>query len=337
MPRFLLRSLLVLFLLTVCASVASADEVRLRNGDRYTGKVVELVAGRLKFDTGHGTVTVAWGDVEMLDIADALLVTVRNSPPRLASLRSVAGGGLVLEPYDVVVSMQDLVALAHPQQFHVGGDANAGLQASGGNTDVHSLIVNGELVAQGMGNRYTLGASVNHASTAGAVTNDNATGSLRYDRFFNPRLYANANVLMTHDQFRDLRLRTALGSALGYQVFNGTRVKLRTELGYGYVNETFATETEQGDRYHAARDTVRLDVNIIGTRFSVFHQHDGFFGLIGSNRLFVQTRNGLRMVLMGGVVATIEYDLDYDRSALPGRKRTDHTAALTFGYRFGMP
>lgn len=337
MPRFLLRCLLVLCLLAVCASAAAADEVRLRNGDRYTGKVVELVAGKLKFDTGHGTLSVSWGDVEMLDIPDVLLVTVRNNPPRLASLRSVAGGGLVLEPYNIVFPMEDLLALAHPQQFRVGGDANAGLQASGGNTDLHSLLVNGELIAQGMGNRYTFAATVNQASNAGVATSDNATGSLRYDRFFNPRLYANANVLMTHDQFRDLRLRTAAGSALGYQVLNGSRVKLRAELGYGYVNEAFATDAEQGDHYHAARDTVRLDINIIGTRFGVFHQHDGFFGLIGSNRLFVQTRNGLRMVVIGGVVATIEYDLDYDRSALPGRKRTDHTAGLTFGYRFGTP
>jgi hypothetical protein len=327
------RSFLVLCLLLICAATASADEVRLRNGDRYTGKVLELAGGTLKFDTGHGTVSVPWGDVEMLDVVQPMLVTVRHDRPRMEAVRSADGGGLVLEPAGVVVAMADLVAMAHPQEFRIGGDANAGVQASGGNADANSLRFDGELVAQGMGNRYTVGATVNRQSSSGVATDDKATGSVRYDRFFNPRLYANANVLLAHDQFRDLTLRTAFGSALGYQVFNTARVKLRAELGYGYVSEDFAMSP--GDRYHAARDTMRLDVNIIGRRLSVFHQHDGFFGLIGSNRLFVQTRNGLRMVLVGGVVATFEYDVDYDRSALPGRKRTDHTTGLTFGYRFG--
>lgn len=331
--RVPLRLSLTLGLLLLCPAVVAADEVSLRNGDHVTGKVVELASGTLKFDTGHGTLNLPWSDVMTIDIVDALMVTVRNNRPRLETVRSVEGGGVVLEPDGFVAPMEDVIALVRPQQFHVGGDVNAGMQASGGNTDVTSLRVDGDLVAQGMANRYTVGATVNQASSNGQSTDDKATGSLRYDRFFNPRVYANSNVLLTHDRFRDLRLRTALGLALGYQVFDSRHLRLGAELGYGYVNERFASAP--GDRYHAARDTVRLDIFVDGQRLSLFHQHDGFFGLIGSHRLFVQTRNGIRMILIGGLVATLEYDLDYDRAALPGRKRTDHTGGLTFGYRFG--
>lgn len=328
-----LRFFFALVLCLLYPALVLADAVTLRNGDRFTGRVVQLSSGTLKFDTGHGTLNVPWRDVQMIDISDAVIVTVRNNPPRLATIRSPEDGGLVLEPGGAIVPMENVVALARPQVFRTGGNASAGLQTSGGNTDVNSLRVDGEFVAQGMGNRYTVSATVNQASSNGVATDDKATGSLRYDRFFGPRVYANANALLTHDRFRDLRLRTALGLALGYQALDTARLRLGTELGYGYVNERFATAA--GDRYHAARDTVRLDVFADGQRVSFFHQHDGFFGLIGSHRLFIQARNGVRIVLIGSIVATIEFDLDYDRAALPGRKRTDHTAGLTFGYRFG--
>jgi hypothetical protein len=37
---------------------------------------------------------------------------------------------------------------------------------------------------------------------------------------------------------------------------------------------------------------------------------------------------------VAGLVSTIQSDLDYDRTPAPGRKNTDRTFALTFGYRF---
>jgi hypothetical protein len=248
-------------------------------------------------------------------------------------VRTLDGGGFVLEPDGFIVPMEDLIGLSRIQPLLLGGDASAGVQSSGGNTDVNSLRVDGEIIARTMANRYTLSAAVSRASNAGVLTDDKATGTLRYDRFFNPRFYANGNALLTHDGFRDLRLRTAIGLALGYQVFDNRRVRLGAELGYGYVSERFLHTP--GDRYQAGRDSVHLDVFLIGRRLSFFHRHDGFFGLVGSRRLFVQTHNGLRMVLIGGLVATLEYDVDYDRAALPGRRLTDHAAGLTFGYRFG--
>jgi hypothetical protein len=45
-------------------------------------------------------------------------------------------------------------------------------------------------------------------------------------------------------------------------------------------------------------------------------------------------KNGVRLGLFGGLVTTAQIDFDYDRSPAPGRRNTDRTFALTFGYRF---
>ena len=65
-----------------------------------------------------------------------------------------------------------------------------------------------------------------------------------------------------------------------------------------------------------------------------FHKHDGYFGVEGEDNLFVKTHQGARLTVVKNFVTTIQYDLDYDASPSPGRKATDRTFALTFGYRF---
>ena len=71
-----------------------------------------------------------------------------------------------------------------------------------------------------------------------------------------------------------------------------------------------------------------------GSDLIVFHRNDGFFGFTGEDNLFVQTRNGVRVGLAAGLVTTVQYDVDYDKSPAPGRKTTDRALGLTFGYRF---
>jgi hypothetical protein len=45
-------------------------------------------------------------------------------------------------------------------------------------------------------------------------------------------------------------------------------------------------------------------------------------------------KNGVRLGVVARLVTTIQVDLDYDHSPVPGSKNTDRTFALTFGYRF---
>lgn len=109
-------------------------------------------------------------------------------------------------------------------------------------------------------------------------------------------------------------------------------MKLSVEGGYGHVNENYSTQADTS--YHALRETTSFDLFLAGKRINPFHRNDTFFGFTGDDNLFVHMRNGLRLSIVGGLVATIEYDLDYDKSPAPGRKTTDHSTGFTFGYRF---
>ncbi len=314
----------IVFLITVLAtalsaSLAAADEVRLKNGDRYSGTVVQLDAGTLTFKTPHGDLEIPWNEVAALTVDGPTVV------------RTVDGRTATLQSGEIDVAATGGLSRPDPGLVITGG-AGAGFLDTGGNTDVRSLRMDGDMVVRQSANRYTAAGAVNRASNLDVETARSWTGSARYDRFLTPRLFLNGHTILTNDEFRDLDLRTAVGGGLGYQVADTPRIKFSVEGGPGFVNENFQSAPD--DSYTALREAARLDVLLTGRRVVLFHAHDGYFGVTGDDNLFMKMQNGIRLALVGGFVTTAQMDLDYDRSPAPGRRNSDRTFALTFGYRF---
>ena len=329
----MVRRLLPLCAFLLFAAPATADQLTLTNGDRITGTVAALGGNTLIVASPHGQLKIPWGDVATLVIDDPILVTVGDAAP--TEVRIAAGdaaGRVTLNPGGSVELIQ-IVALTRPiPPLAFAGGANAGMMTTGGNTDVNSLRLDGDLAVRQTANRYSATAAINRAKDRDLETAENWTTSANYDRFLTPRFFVNANSIFTNDKFRDLDLRTALGAGVGYQVFDTPVVKLTANGGLGWVNENF--DVAEDDSYTAARESATLEIAIVPDRVSFIHQHDGYFGVTGDDNLFVKAKNGIRLALLGGLVTTIQQDLDYDRSPAPGRKNTDRTFALTFGSRF---
>jgi putative salt-induced outer membrane protein YdiY len=325
---------LILAALLCAASPALADELRLANGDRISGRVVSLAGGTLRFATDHGELRLPWSSVTALAVDELILATIDDGTPApvtIAIAREPQRAALT--PGGDAVDLQRITALARPQPpVIVDGGANAGLVSSSGNTDVNSLRLDGDVVTRAGANRYTASAAVTRSEDSDVETARNWSGSLKYDRFLTPRLFVNANAIFANDRFRDLKLRTALGGGLGYQILQTPVVTLTADAGIGWVNENL--ELQPDDRYTAARESAALTVAVIPDRLQLFHQHDVYAGVTGHDNLFFRTQNGVRLGLAAGFVTTLRLDTDYDRSPSPGLRNVDQTFSLTFGYRF---
>jgi putative salt-induced outer membrane protein YdiY len=315
----LVSSLCTAVLLGLVPPQVFADELRLKNGDRYSGTVIALDGGTLTFKTAHGQLAIPWSEVTALSVDEEIIVKT--------------AGGEEGSRAAVAIDVAATVGLRRPQPpLVVTGGASAGFVATGGNTDVSSLRVDGDAGVRQRDNRYSFGAAVNRARTVGVETARNWTATMRYDRFLSRRMFVNGSGIFTHDPFRDLDLRTALGAGLGYQLLETPVSRLSVEGGAGYVRQNF--DATPDDSYAALREAATLEVLLAAKRVVLFHQHDGYFGVTGDDNLFLKAQNGVRLALVAGFVATAQVDVDYDRSPAPGRRSTDRTFALTFGYRF---
>lgn len=307
-------------LLAAPAVATAADELRLKNGDRLTGDVVKLEDGTLTFKTAHGQLTVPWAEVTALTLDAPMMVTRSSAGPQMLTLESV--------------TLAEVTSLAPPEAgLVVSGGANAGFLATGGNTHIDNLHLDGEGVARRRSDRFTAAVTLNHAEDQDRETASNTTVSLNYDRFLTRRLFANGNAIFTNDRFRGIDLRSAFGAGIGYDVWTTARSTLSVDGGLGYVRENF--DAAPDDEYAAAREGARLSVFLAERRVEAFHRHGGYFGLSGEDNLFIRMQNGVRFSLVGGLVSTVQLDIDYDRNPPPGRETTDRSVSMTFGYRFG--
>jgi putative salt-induced outer membrane protein YdiY len=329
-----MRRLLLFCAVLLVAAPATADEILLTNGDRFTGTVVSMTANTLTVTTPYGPVKIAWADVANLTITDPILVitTTGTAPAEVRIAAGDAAGRVTLDPGGPI-ELAQIVGLARPQPaMIIDGGANAGFVNSGGNTEVNSLRLDGDVTIRAGANRYNAAAAVNRAEDRGVQTAENWNLGFNYDRFLTERLFVNGNAIFTNDRFRDLDLRTALGVGVGYQFLNTARARLTANAGLGWVDENFDAGVD--DNYTAARESATFDLFLVPDRIQFFHQHDGYVGVTGDDNLFFRMKNGVRLGLFGGLVTTAQVDLDYDQSPSPGRENTDRTFALTFGYRF---
>ena len=315
------------------AAPATADEVRLMNGDRITGRVVSFGGGTLAFSTPLGDLRIPWDTVTSLVVEAPIRVTVGAAEPALVTIAAATTDRTVTLIPGGVTPLADITALARPEPpISFDGSANAGFVSTAGNTDVNNVHVDGDLVVRASANRYTVSVAINRAEDRDVESARNWSSSFKYDRFLIPRLFANANAIFTSDRFRDLDLRTAIGVGLGYQILQTPILTLTADAGLGWVNENL--EPGPDDRYTAARESASLTIAVVPELVEVFHQHDGYFSVTGDDNLFVRMQNGVRVRLAGGFVTTLRLDLDYDRTPAPARRNTDQTFSLTLGYRF---
>jgi putative salt-induced outer membrane protein YdiY len=325
----------VLFLL-LSVTAAFADVVELQNGDRITGTVTRLSGGTLTLKTAGGDLSIPWDMIRTLTSTAPLQVTIKGRPGKqtISAIATTAPGQLQLTPTGPVAATDITDIEPVTPNVSINGGASAGFLNSHGNTDVFALRMDGDLAIRQNKNRYSATAALNRVKDR-ALDRDTAKNwntALNYDRFLNKRLFINANAIFTNDEFRDIDLRSAFGLGLGYVVVDTPIVKLTANGGLGWVKENFFVAPD--DDYTAAHESVSLDVFAIPHRVEFFHKHDGYFGLEGDNKLFIKTNQGARLTVIKDFVTTFELDLDYDGSPSPGRKSTDRTLALTFGYRF---
>ena len=315
------------------APPAFADEIRLKNGDRITGVTTSLADGTLTFHAAGADLKIAWTDVASLAVDHPMLVTVGTATPVSATFSAAdASGQVTLTPGGPVL-LTNIVALSLPQPpWNITGGAGAGIVQTAGNTQLNSVRLTGDLIARGTRDRYTVSTIVTHAKDRGVETARNWSSTGKYDRFLTKRLFANANANFTNDRFRDIDLRTALGAGIGYQVIETPRTSLTADAGLAWVKENFRTIPD--DSYSAAHESAGLQVQLVPNRIQFFHQHDGYFGISGDDKMFFRTQNGVRLGLAAGFVTTLQEDVDYDRRPAPGRRQTDRTFSLALGYRF---
>lgn len=318
---------------------AVADVIQMKNGDRISGKVSAMAGDKLTIRTSYGDMAVKWSEVASVATDATTEVMLDDKTLLSGKVSSDSDGTLNITSNEIVqsapialtrVSYINPPANVSGRGLKMSGRINAGAARTSGNTDTQNIHVDGEAVARGVNNRFTVGAMYNQAEDKGVETANNTTGYMKYDQFFSKQWYGYVNGIVTEDAFKDLNLRTALGLGAGYQVFESPQTNLSVEGGLSYVNEDFIVAADNS--YPAARWALNYDHFLLGKTMQFFHKHEFLLGLQDANDMLFLSQTGLRVPLYKGVNATAQINYDWDKSPAAGASKTDTAYLFTLGY-----
>lgn len=320
-----LSLLSLLFLITLSwVRPAAADQLLLSNGDRLTGVVTGMVDGKITLETGYSNpIVVETAEIKAIFTERDLEVHLVNSSIRKARLTTTDQGTLLLLPSTgseaLPVTWQDISSI-NPPPKKWSTSITVGADVQSGNTERGSGSVEAEVKWKGDTDRLGARFLFNYAQEDGKLTARNSYGGLNHDHFFDGKLYAHLGLELLSDEFRDLNLRTVVGPAVGYQLWDQKERSLGVELGVTYFIEDH--KEDKDTRWATGRAAATLSWQILtGITFT-----DRIVTYPGIQRLGeYQLRNeaGITSAIRPGWSLRLSNIIEFDSNPATDVKKTD--------------
>jgi putative salt-induced outer membrane protein YdiY len=332
---------LSLAIAAAAASSALADTVKLKNGDVLTGRIVDVIGGKVTLKTdAAGDVKIDLAQVDTISTDAPITIELKDGTIIVVKAAAAKDGRLVVEGEGVErreLVLADVVSVNKPSRRWTGNLLGAGTWTRG-NSESTAISVDAHAENRGDVDRITADAWYRATRTKDETTGDESTSvrrtgaAAKYDCFFaETKAYAYGNTLAEKDAIADIDLRFIAGAGAGCQIADTPNTKFSGEAGLAWLYENYSGGTDT-----ASDPTVR-----VATRFQhdfnehvqLFDDFDAYKALNGSDWL-VHNKGGLREKLTGSLFAQQWIESTWDSTPAAGKERRDVIYYVGIGWSF---
>jgi len=324
----------------VVAASASADVIKLTNGDQISGVVGNITSGQI-------TVTTAYaGDVIIAMAAVSDIQTDGTYDLTLASGDKVSGqlvqNGLLVNGNVRPVQIEDVSLLAPPPSNDPVWNSRVDVFAtfSNGNTDTQTLSILGSTqYNHGIGgrNEHRATAFWGDAEADGATTQEVFELDYTYRRYLRDNWYVGANAEYFRDGLKEVNSRVTLGGLVGKLFWDNALGRLSAELGIAYVFEDLGSVNGGAALGKENNPALRWALNynrFLNTTTEFYHNQEILAILGGGRGQIFNSSTGFRLNFSDNLSASIRADLRHETDPPEGAHNSDITYALGVGYSF---
>lgn len=249
------------------ASVALADQIILKNGDKITGTIVKKDGDSIVIKTeSAGLITVIWSAVEKVVSETKLNVTLIDgqlikgkvdTENNKISVQTENAGTVAVEKDKINIVRSDAEQanfeamqerLRNPGLGDLwSGNADIGYSMTSGNSRTSTLTAGVRAARQTSRDKISVYANAVKAnnSTAGpSVSTANALWyGAKYDVNLNNKTFAFGSADFEHDRPQKLRVRSSFGAGLGYRAIRSEPTQLDLFAGAAYTLAYYTNNT----------------------------------------------------------------------------------------------
>jgi putative salt-induced outer membrane protein len=245
------------------SSAVLADQVTLKNGDRFTGKVVKSDGKTLVLHTdAAGDITIQFAAIQDIKTDQELHVSLKGGKTAVGPVTTTDGkieiatkttGTVEAPKEDVTLIRNDAEQLAYDKSLHPGlahgwnGGANVGFSIARGNSETENLALALNAVHPTLNDKIMLYVSSidtqNNLATPSTVANL-VQGGFRYDRNLNAKLFVFGAADFTSNALQFLDLRQVYSGGFGLHAIASDTTTFDFLGGVNYTHETYSNGTE---------------------------------------------------------------------------------------------
>ncbi|HUI52641.1 MAG TPA: DUF481 domain-containing protein [Terriglobales bacterium] len=261
------RSLLGILVFVFLGVSARADQITLKNGDRFTGKIVNGDGKTLLLKSEFaGDVTIQWDAITAIESTDNINITLKDGTRLSGKVTTqdgkfvVAGAAPAATPAaatkEAIVAVrndaeqrsfdQDAEKMAHPKfTYFWRGVFDTGLALTRGNSETANFTLAAKAVRETPRDKLTVYGNyifANNSSVPPTVTTANALDAgLRGDLNVSPRMFVFALTYYQTNELQHLDLRSVFGGGFGYHVIKTANTTFDVFGGITYDHDSFSS------------------------------------------------------------------------------------------------
>jgi putative salt-induced outer membrane protein YdiY len=245
-------------LIFCCVGSLCAEQVTLKNGDRFTGSIVSMSDKKLVLKTEHaGTIAIDFDAIAQFSSDQPMVVTRTDKQVISGPVKSEDSQVAVTTPSgtqqipmaDIAVMRSPADQAAYEKSLHPGmlegwdGGGNFGLALARGNSDTTNLALGFNAERPTTTDKWTIqAASIYSTSVTNGISSTSANalgGFIRYDHNLSKKLFAFGLFAGAYDHAQDLNERINPSGGLGYHLIASKVTTLDLLGGFGYTYENY--------------------------------------------------------------------------------------------------
>ncbi len=337
--------LAALLFLGVLGQAIHADEVFFKNGDRLSGKIEQLVDGKLVFKSDlAGAVTIDISNIQTLSSDVPLKVHLNDGTVLNQKLAKAEPNWFAIEDSETLKAQEfelaDVSSINPPPKPEPKwtGNISAGLTSTHGNTETDNISASVNLSKRTEKDRTQLSADYARARQKDPDTGEKMTTEdwwrtkAKYDYFFTKKLYGYLDGRYEKDAIAELDRRVIVGSGGGYQWIESEDMNFSTEAGVASLYEKFENQTDSNSEI-----SVQAGYNfdkLLMKNVKLIHELTYYPSIEQFSDYFLTSTAEVRANFTETMFTNFKVIFDYDATPAVGKGSTDVKYIWGIGYNF---
>jgi len=331
-----LKAFVYLVIAVLAPTLATADVLYLKNGDRITGAIKRIWDDEVTIEPEYSDeFQVDLPLVARIESDRDFEIEMPDGSDVVAKMQGMDDDGnqlLVIDGESIGVPIGELREVDEPEDFYDWEVlVDYSLSVNDGNTD----SLNSRLAGEGMfkhGDHRHIGTVVQiREEQDSETTKDQLVLAYTYNFLFNDPWFFAANGQLERDPIKELEHRITASAGIGRDIWNDPYRFLSAQIGAGFSDEEIGLEKETSS---VAVWLLRFQHEFFSDDFEVFHNHSIVETINGRDNTIIKTSTGFRYEITDLLYMNVSLDWDHESQPAGAAEKTDKTFVIGAGLEF---